>query len=132
LLRRRTVGSAAATGAIAFFAFYEIDGRAAGLVLWQLFGTTNQVLGGLTLLAVTVHLIRKRRNYWVTLVPMVGLMGTTLVAMLRNIGGFWRAREIPLLVIGLILVVLALCLVVEGGLRLWHERGRFTTPGPEA
>ncbi|NNM34663.1 MAG: carbon starvation protein A, partial [Gemmatimonadetes bacterium] len=48
-LRNRFAGSLLACAAIAFFAFYQIGGRAAGLALWQLFGTTNQVLGGLTL-----------------------------------------------------------------------------------
>ena len=129
VLRHRVVASAAACMAIGFFAFYEIDGRAAGLALWQLFGTTNQVLGGLTLLAVTVHLIRRRRNFWVTLLPMIGLLLTTLVAMVEKIGDFWRAREFPLLVIGIVLVLLSLWVMVEAAVRLRRERRLRGRPG---
>jgi carbon starvation protein len=122
-LRNRYLSSAVACGAIGFFAFYQIDGKAAGLALWQLFGTTNQVLGGLTLLAVTVYLAQRGRNFWVTLLPMVLLLTTTLVAMVLKVVDFWRAREIPLLVLGLLLIVLALWLVVEAGLRLRRGSG---------
>lgn len=129
LLRRRTVASLAATGAIGFFAFYEIDGRAAGLALWQLFGTTNQVLGGLTLLAVTVYLVQRGRNFWVTLVPMVALLVTTLIAMVEKLVDFSQRREWPLLVIGAVLVVLALALVVEAARRLRDEWRRRASAG---
>ena len=124
MLRRRVVASLGATAAIGFFAFYEIDGRAAGLALWQLFGTTNQVLGGLTLLAVTVYLVQRRRNFWVTLLPMVGLLGTTLVAMVEKIVDFWRGREWPLLVMGIVIVAMALWLIVEAVARLRREFAR--------
>jgi carbon starvation protein len=117
-LRHRVTGSAAACAAIGFFAFYRIDGQAAGLALWQLFGTTNQVLGGLTLLAVTVWLIQRNRNYLVTLIPMIGLLATTLVAMLRKVRDFARADQWLLVVLGSILIVITFWLVVEAWLRL--------------
>nr|MCH9688331.1 carbon starvation protein A [Deltaproteobacteria bacterium] len=61
LTQNRYVASAAACGVIAVFAFYEVDvqvggavvTRPAGLALWQLFGTTNQLLAALTLVMVT-------------------------------------------------------------------------------
>lgn len=121
LLRHRVIASIAACAAIGVFAFYQIQGRAAGLALWQLFGTTNQVLGGLTLLAVTVYLVQRRKNFWLTLIPMVALLITTLVAMLEKIADFWRMREYVLLVIGGILVVLTLWLILEASLRLRLE-----------
>jgi carbon starvation protein len=122
ILRDRYAGSALACGAIAFFAFYKIDGQAAGLALWQLFGTTNQVLGGLTLLAVTVYLIQTKRNFWLTLIPMIFLMFTTLWAMCFKLRDFWRAADWPLFAVGSILVVLAVWLLVEAGLRLSPPR----------
>ncbi len=56
LLGNRYLSSSLAVGVIAFFAFYEIGGKPAGLALWRLFGTTNQLLAGLALLAVTLYL----------------------------------------------------------------------------
>lgn len=117
-LRNRIVGSLAACAAIGFFAFYRIDGRAAGLALWQLFGTTNQVLGGLTLLAVTVWLVQRGRNFWVTLVPMVALLVTTLIAMVLKVKDFFRADQMLLVVLGVALILITLWLVVEAWLRL--------------
>ena len=122
-LRNRVVSSALAAAAIGFFAFYQIGGKAAGLALWQLFGTTNQVLGGLTLLAVTLYLQQRGRNYWVTLIPMIFLLSVTLYAMVLKIRDFWSAahpekRDWTLLSVGTLLLVIALWLVVEAILRL--------------
>jgi carbon starvation protein len=121
-LRNRVVGSGAACAAIGFFAFYRIDGQAAGLALWQLFGTTNQVLGGLTLLTVTVWLIQRGRNYYVTLVPMVALLATTLIAMGQKVGNFIGDGQWLLVGLGSLLILITLWLVVEAWLRLRSTR----------
>ena len=44
LLQNRVIASGVAVTAIWFFAFYEVEDEFAGLVLWRLFGTTNQLL----------------------------------------------------------------------------------------
>ena len=64
--RRSYLSSGLAIVTIGFFAFYKVDGQAAGLALWQLFGTTNQVMGALTLLAVSLYLMQRSRIYWFT------------------------------------------------------------------
>ncbi|NIS00412.1 MAG: hypothetical protein GWN99_04955, partial [Gemmatimonadetes bacterium] len=53
------------------FAFFQVGGEFAGLILWQLFGTTNQLLAGLALLAVTVYLFRRGKPLGYTLIPML-------------------------------------------------------------
>ncbi len=47
-------------------------------LVWTLFGTSNQLLGGLTLLVLTVWLWRERRNAAVTGLPAVFLLGMTV------------------------------------------------------
>jgi carbon starvation protein len=47
-------------------------------MFWTLFGTSNQLLAALTLLAITVWLRQKGKRYWFTLAPMVFLMTMTL------------------------------------------------------
>jgi carbon starvation protein len=47
-------------------------------MFWTLFGTSNQLLAALTLLAVTVWLQQKGKRYWFTLAPMLFLMTMTL------------------------------------------------------
>ena len=42
-----------------------------GMVLWPLFGSTNQILASLTLLVLSVYLIKLGRPAKYTLIPMV-------------------------------------------------------------
>ena len=117
-MRNRYLSSLAAVGAIAFFAFYEIGGKPAGLALWALFGTTNQLLAGLALLAITLYLIQRRKPWYFTGIPMVFLLIATMSAMSNNITGFYHKGEWPLFGVGLFLFVLALWLVVEAVLAI--------------
>jgi len=113
ILGNRYISSLLAVGAIAFFAFYKIDGKAAGLALWQLFGTTNQLLAGLALLAASLYLLQRRRFHWVATIPMVFMMVTTLKAMVSNMLEFWQKTEWPLFAVSAILLILAVWLMVE-------------------
>ncbi|MEZ5333054.1 MAG: carbon starvation protein A [Thermoanaerobaculia bacterium] len=115
-LGNRHVASGLAVLVIAWFAFYQIDGRPAGLALWRLFGTVNQLLAGLALLVVTLYLVQRGRSAWVTGVPMVFMMISTLFAMARNLMDFWAQRSsggMPLFLVGSVLLVLALWLAIE-------------------
>jgi carbon starvation protein len=115
-LDNRYVSSGLAVVVIAFFAFYEIGDRPAGLALWQLFGTTNQLLAGLALLAVTLYLVKRGRNPWFTGVPMLFMLVSTVFAMLSNLREFWRRWDEgsgPLFVVGVVLLGLAVWLVIE-------------------
>jgi len=118
----RYLASTVAAGAIAFFAFYEIEGRAAGLALWQLFGSTNQLLAGLALLVVGLYLIQRRRRSLPYLLPMVFMMVSTLVAMAVNLVDFHRKGQTVLLVLGGCITLIAMWLVVEAFLALRRYR----------
>jgi carbon starvation protein len=118
----RYLASTIAAGAIAFFAFYEIEGRAAGLALWQLFGSTNQLLAGLALLVVALYLIQRRRRSLPYLVPMVFMMVSTLVAMAVKLRDFHREGQTVLLVVGGGITLIAVWLVVEAFLALRRYR----------
>jgi carbon starvation protein len=48
------------------------------LDFWTLFGTSNQLLAGLTLLGITVWLRRSGRRCWYTAIPMVFVLSITL------------------------------------------------------
>jgi carbon starvation protein len=133
-LQNRYLSSALAIAAIAFFTFFRIGGKPAGLTLWQLFGTTNQILGGLTLLAVTLYLLQKGKPVIYTLVPMVFMMVTTLWAMGAKLIDFtriWMADgqlgNLLLLILGGIIMSLSIWLAVEAVLRFIHYR-RGTLP----
>ncbi len=116
-LAQRYVASTIAVALIGFFAFYEIQGQPAGLALWSLFGSTNQVLGALTLLTISIYLRQKGRNYWYTFVPMAFMMVVTLVAMVIDLNKYWGGGQLLLVFIAASIFVLSIWLVVEAVLR---------------
>ncbi len=88
----RYISSTLAVLTIAFFAMSSF-----GKSLWILFGTVNQLLAALGLLAATVYLVRLQRNIWVTALPMVFMLSVTLTAMTLNLqtytSGLFTALE---------------------------------------
>jgi carbon starvation protein len=126
-LQNRYLSSTLAVVAISFFAFYRIEGQSAGLVLWQLFGSTNQLLAGLALLTVSLYLLQRRRFALPFLLPMVFMMITTLIAMTTKLLSFWRDGNSTLLFVGGAITFIALWLVVEAALAI----RRYTRTTPE-
>ncbi len=119
--QNRYVSTTLACAAIAAFSFYKVDGKPAGLALWALFGTTNQLLAGLTLTLVTLYLRRRGKPVWPVALPAVFMMGSTLTAMAVNLRTFSPGgpKEDPLLLgVGGVLFLLGLWLLVESVLAL--------------
>ena len=112
-LANRYTASAIAVAAIWAFAFIQVDGEYAGLILWQLFGTTNQLLAGLALLAVTIYLLRRSRPVIYTGAPMLFMLLSTLTVMAVNLGGFWSERQWLLFATGATIFGLAVWLAAE-------------------
>ena len=122
LLANRVVASGVAVIAIWFFAFVQVDGEFAGLVLWQLFGTTNQLLAGLALLAITLYLLRRGKPLVYTGVPMAFMLVSTLTAMAGNLIDFWDGRQWLLFGTGLTVFTLAVWLTIEAALAVRRFR----------
>ncbi len=98
---------------IAFFALMKIDGKPAGLTLWALFGTSNQLLGGVGLLLATIYLYKKGKPIRYTLLPMIFMLSMTLIAMVIKEIEFWRKGEWSLVVVGGSVLFMALWLCLE-------------------
>ena len=126
-LTDRFVSTTLAVASIAFFAFYKIDGESAGLALWQLFGSTNQLLAGLALLVVSLYLIQRGRPALPYLLPMLFMMGSTLVAMFLKLRDYARDGQDLLLYVGSCITLIALWLMVEAVLALRRFRRGQTT-----
>ncbi|WGL16940.1 carbon starvation protein A [Microbulbifer bruguierae] len=84
-----------------------------GLLIWPLFGTTNQLLAGLTLLVVTVMLVRLKRPVWVTLVPLVFLLLMTVLALLIQLNEFFQKKDWFLLGLDVVALVAAILVALE-------------------
>ena len=101
-----------------------------GLILWPVFGATNQLLGGLALLVLTVWLVRSRRPAWVTALPMVFMLAMTGWAIAELIRHFAAEGDKPLLLgVGVVMLAMEIWIVVEAA--VFVARGRGTTIGPD-
>jgi len=128
-LANRYVASAVAVAGIAFFGLIP-----AGTSLWVLFGGTNQLLAGLTLLTVTVFLYKLGRPMIYTLVPMLLMLAVSVWALLVLITGFVTAPDQPwrwtLTGTTIALLLLAFWLIAEALLSLRVQRGGLDDEPP--
>lgn len=114
VLENRYVSTLIAVSAIGFFAFFTVEGRPAGLFLWTLFGTTNQILAGLTLLAVTLYLYRRKKPILYTMLPMFLVLAATVSAMFMGVRKAVGEEQWSVAIIGAIILAFALWLILEG------------------
>ncbi|WP_033541094.1 carbon starvation CstA family protein [Planococcus sp. CAU13] len=87
-----------------------------GYLLWPLFGTSNQLLAGISLLLISIWLRNLGRSYVITIVPMIFLMFMTLWAMFQQVFLQWAwyndASNMLLFVFGSIIFVFALWITI--------------------
>jgi len=93
-------------------AFYSGDGKG-GMVLWPLFGATNQLLAGLALLVLTIYLLRKEISVKVVAIPFIFMVVMDGWAMLINIRNFATTGKIFLLVLAIIIFALLIWMIIE-------------------
>ena len=95
-----------------------------GMLIWPLFGTTNQLLAGLTLLVISVILVKLGRPARYTLIPMVFITTMALAAALYQLGNLYRAGGFlyPLLWIDVAIVLLAIFTMLEAGSAFLREK----------
>ncbi|MCP4037900.1 MAG: carbon starvation protein A [bacterium] len=115
ILGNRFVASALGIGAALLLAITQGGGKG-GLALWPLFGTTNQLVAGVTLLIVSVWLRRLGRQVVYTLVPMILIGVVTVLAMFGNLIDYYtNFAELWLLaIIGSVVLVLDVWVILEG------------------
>ncbi|MBE7412846.1 MAG: carbon starvation protein A [Leptospiraceae bacterium] len=116
----RYTASLLACLAIAVFAFLKVEEngqwKPAGLTLWKLFGTTNQLLAGLALLVIAIYLYKSKKPTIYVAAPMVFVLVVTFWAMVDNFFDFLIGKNPSVLLsaVGGILILLTIWLVIEG------------------
>ena len=129
VLGNRYLATFLAVSAMGFFAFFEMEGKPAGLFLWTLFGTTNQILAGLTLLTVTIYLYRKKKPILYTLLPMFLVLGTTIAGMIMGMIGAIEKEQWTVAAVGFSIFALAVWVLIEALLvvkKIKNERTQQT------
>jgi len=56
-----------------------------GLLLWPLFGATNQLLGGLSFLVIAFYLWRRKKPVWFIIIPMIFMLIMPMWAMIVQV-----------------------------------------------
>ena len=84
-----------------------------GLTIWPLFGSTNQILAGMTLLVLSVMLIKLGRPARYTLLPMIFVLITSCWAAVIKLMEFWEASNWLLVVIDIVVLVTSLLVILE-------------------
>ncbi|OGV35006.1 MAG: carbon starvation protein CstA [Lentisphaerae bacterium GWF2_45_14] len=113
LFTNKHAATSLAVGTAFLLAFHNGSSGKGALTLWPLFGCTNQLLGGLALLVITVYLAVKRCPIYVTLIPMLFMLVMTAWAMFNTIHGFIHAGNWLLLFVGAMISCLELWMLVE-------------------
>ncbi len=101
-----------------------------GLILWPLFGATNQLLAGLALMVAVFYLARRNRSVALLAIPMFAMLLLPAWAMTFDlIENWWPARDWVLVSFGLVILSLQVWMVGEGVL-LWR-RGFVRSPATD-
>ena len=93
-----------------------------GLILWPLFGATNQLLGGLAFLVIAFYLWRRKLPVWFLIFPMLFMLVMPAFAMIIQIPQ-WIGEESPnwtVIIIAIATMALEAWMIVEA-IALWPK-----------
>ena len=82
--------------------------------IWPIFGSANQLLSALALMAVAVWLKRIGKNYKMFVIPMIFMFSVTLLALLFLIKNNIATGNMLLVVFPILLFILAIILAYKG------------------
>ncbi|MDT8429585.1 MAG: carbon starvation protein A [Pseudomonadales bacterium] len=86
---------------------------AGGMIIWPLFGATNQILASLTLLVVSVYLLKLGRPVRYTLIPMVFVLVMSFYAGLLQLGSFFNEQNYLLMGLDFVVLVVSILVMLE-------------------
>ena len=110
-----------------------------GLLLWPLFGATNQLLGGLAFLVIAFYLWRRSKPVWFIILPMIFMLIMPVWAMVVQmfIGSedfpAWIKQDNPnefLIFIGFATIVLEIWMIIEA-IMLWPAAKGILEQSPD-
>ncbi|WP_256838081.1 carbon starvation CstA family protein [Ornithinimicrobium faecis] len=84
-----------------------------GMLIWPLFGTTNQLMAALTLSIIAIMLLRRGRTPLPALIPLVFVGAVTVYALFVQLGTFYEESNWLLLIMDIVILIAALWVIVE-------------------
>ena len=92
-----------------------------GMIIWPLFGSTNQILASMTLLVISVMLIKLKRPAIYTLVPMMFVIVMAFLAGVIKLKEYYLAGNYLLVGLDAIVLVVSVLVMLES----WSVIRRF-------
>ena len=128
VLNGHVMATVLAVGACLLLAFGAGGASGAGgLVIWPLFGATNQLLAGLTLLVISVMLVKLGRPARYTLAPMLFVLVMSFLAGLVTLRQFFLDGNYLLVALDVLVLGTSLLVMLEAGSVL-AAGSKATTP----
>ena len=93
-----------------------------GMIIWPLFGTTNQLLAGLTLLVISIILVKLGRPSVYTMTPMIFVTGMAFLSALYQLWDLYTTQRYFLVIIDLLIIVAAVFVMLEAASAFMRER----------
>lgn len=91
---------------------YLLAYKNAFLVIWPIFGSANQLLASLALIAVSVWLLNRKKTAWFTIIPAIFMMVTTIYSLfILLIEKYLPKQNFLLSAVDLLLIVFSLGVV---------------------
>jgi carbon starvation protein len=132
VLANRYVATVIAVGSALLLAFATGAGGAGALTLWPMFGAVNQTLAALALIIITLYLQTKGGAKWmISGFPAAFMSIMTIWAVIYNQVNFLSAHNMLLTVINICILIVAVWIVVEGGIKFFSYTAP-SAPEPEA
>lgn len=114
LFKSGLVATLVAVGACLLLAFGAGGSSGAGgMIIWPLFGATNQILASLTLLVITVMLMKMGRPSIYTLIPMVFVLVTSFLAGMLQLVSFYNEGNYLLVFLDFVVLVVSVLVMLE-------------------
>lgn len=114
-------------GAAGLLAWMDTYTGKGGLILWPLFGATNQLLGGLAFLVIYFWLWRRNKPVWFIAIPTVFMLimpaWAMLVQLFDPINGWIEKEQYLLVFIAVAALVLEAWMIVEAALMWPRAKG---------
>ena len=94
-----------------------------GLILWPLFGATNQLLAGLAFLVITFWLWRRSLPVWFIIPPAIVMLILPGIAMTIKVYEFFQNSQFLLAILGLATIALQIWIIMEAKIAWPRARG---------
>lgn len=104
---------AALLAVLSAFALASINQGRGGMILWPIFGASNQLMAGLALLVITVWLLRLRKPTAVAAIPMLFMIVITTWAMIAGLIAYIREGNHLLTALSALILILEVWVIAE-------------------